>query len=208
MYRCFQSQLRAFALVAIAAIVPFSAEAQNNNAAQPSAAAQQNVQSAQNVPSAPSVQASAAATSQTPATTDSEIVGKVDFSKPRKSFPNLLAPYEGRTMRLPRLQNSARINQLIKDGKLMLSLNDAIALALENNLDLAIARYNLDIADTDILRTKAGASVRGVASGLVQGTPGGGIGRVPGQVELRVARAALEPEPAAWCNRPLAQAHR
>src|SRR5205807_4447454 len=103
-------------------------------------------------------------------------VGKVDFSKPRKSFPNLLAPYEGRTMRLPRLQNSARINQLIKDGKLMLSLNDAIALALENNLDLAIARYNLDIADTDILRTKAGASVRGVASGLVQGTPGGGIG--------------------------------
>ena len=176
MYRCFQSQLRAFALVSIAAIVPFSAEAQNNNAAQPSAAAQQNVQSAQNVPSAPSVQASAAATSQTPATTDSEIVGKVDFSKPRKSFPNLLAPYEGRTMRLPRLQNSARINQLIKDGKLMLSLNDAIALALENNLDLAIARYNLDIADTDILRTKAGASVRGVASGLVQGTPGGGIG--------------------------------
>ena len=170
MYRCFQSQLRAFALVSIAAIVPFSAEAQNNNAAQPSAAAQQNV------PSAPSVQASAATTSQTPATTDSEIVGKVDFSKPRKSFPNLLAPYEGRTMRLPRLQNSARINQLIKDGKLMLSLNDAIALALENNLDLAIARYNLDIADTDILRTKAGASVRGVASGLVQGTPGGGIG--------------------------------
>src|SRR5205814_2938473 len=58
----------------------------------------------------------------------------------------------------------------------VLSLNDAVALALENNLDLAIARYNLDIADTDVLRTKAGASVRGVASGLVQGTPGGGIG--------------------------------
>jgi outer membrane protein TolC len=101
---------------------------------------------------------------------------KVDYSKSRRSFPNLLAPYEGRTLRAPSLLNSPRIDQLIKDNKLVLSLNDAVALALENNLDLAIARYNLDIADTDILRTKAGASVRGVASGLVQGTPGGGIG--------------------------------
>jgi outer membrane protein TolC len=58
----------------------------------------------------------------------------------------------------------------------MLSLEDAIALALENNLDLAIARYNLAIADTDVLRAKSGNSVRGVATGLVQGTPGGGIG--------------------------------
>ena len=43
------------------------------------------------------------------------------------------------------------------DGKLYLSLSDAIALALENNLDIAIARYNLNIADTDVLRAKAGA---------------------------------------------------
>jgi outer membrane protein TolC len=76
----------------------------------------------------------------------------------------------------PSLTNSTRLTDLIKDGKLMLSLDDAIALALENNLDLAISRYNLQIADTDILRTKSGASARGVASGLVQGTPGGGIG--------------------------------
>lgn len=101
---------------------------------------------------------------------------KVDYSKSPKSFPNLFAPYEGLTLKPPNLQNSPRIQQLIHDGKLTLSLNDAVALALENNLDLAIARYNLDIADTDILRTKAGASVRGVASGLVQGTPGGGVG--------------------------------
>lgn len=100
---------------------------------------------------------------------------KVDYSK-SKAFPNLFAPYEGRTLKPPNLENSPRIQQLIHDGKLTLSLNDAVALALENNLDLAIARYNLDIADTDILRTKAGASVRGVASGLVQGTPGGGVG--------------------------------
>jgi outer membrane protein len=55
-------------------------------------------------------------------------------------------------------------------------MDDAIALALENNLDLAIARYNISIADTDVLRAKSGQSIRGVATGLVQGTPGGGVG--------------------------------
>ena len=59
-----------------------------------------------------------------------------------------------------------------------LSLNDAIALALENNLDVAIARYNLNIADTDVLRAKAGATIFGVNAGVVQNTPGGGIGGI------------------------------
>jgi len=76
----------------------------------------------------------------------------------------------------PELANSARLQRLIRDGKLYISLQDAIALALEDSLDLAIARYNLPIADTDILRTKAGGSFRGVNTGIVQGTPGGGIG--------------------------------
>ena len=76
----------------------------------------------------------------------------------------------------PDLANSPRIERLIHDGKLYLSLRDAIDLALENNLDLAIARYNLPIADTDILRTKAGGFFRGVNTGVVQGTPGGGVG--------------------------------
>ncbi len=100
----------------------------------------------------------------------------VDYGKPRTYFPNPVGPYIGRGVPAPSLANSTRLNDLIKEGKLMLSLDDAIALALENNLDLAISRYNLQIADTDILRTKAGASARGVASGLVQGTPGGGVG--------------------------------
>jgi len=76
----------------------------------------------------------------------------------------------------PVLTNSSRIDHLIRDGKLYLSLKDAIDLALENNLDLAIARYNIPIADTDILRTKAGGFFRGVNTGVVQGTPGGGVG--------------------------------
>ena len=89
---------------------------------------------------------------------------------------NPLSPYMAEHVAEPVLTNSPRLDRLIRDGKLYLSLKDAIDLALENNLDLAIARYNLPIADTDLLRTKAGGSFRGVNTGVVQGTPGGGIG--------------------------------
>ena len=58
----------------------------------------------------------------------------------------------------------------------------AIALALENNLDIAIARYNLNIADTDVLRARAGSAILGVPLGTVQNTPGGGVGGLGGQV--------------------------
>ena len=61
----------------------------------------------------------------------------------------------------------------MREGKIYLSLADAVALALENNYDIAIARINLDIADTDILRAKAGSTLRGVSTGLVQNTLGG-----------------------------------
>ena len=89
---------------------------------------------------------------------------------------NLLSAYSPEEVPEPQLTNSPLLGQLIVDGKLHLSLKDAIRLALENNLDLAIARYNLPIANTDILRTKAGGVFRGVNAGVVQGTPGGGVG--------------------------------
>ncbi|HEY4053014.1 MAG TPA: TolC family protein [Terriglobales bacterium] len=92
------------------------------------------------------------------------------------SSHNPLSSYSPSQTAEPLLRNSPQLNQLIKDGKLYLSLQDAIHLALENNLDIAIARYNLPIADTDILRTKAGGVFRGVNAGVVQGTPGGGVG--------------------------------
>jgi outer membrane protein TolC len=100
---------------------------------------------------------------------------RTDYSKGQSPLPNPIATYQARNVAPPQFNNSPRIDQLIKNGKLMLSLDDAIALALENNLDLAIARYNLDIADTDILRTKSGAAARGVATGIVSNTPGGGV---------------------------------
>jgi outer membrane protein len=70
-------------------------------------------------------------------------------------------------------ENSVRLANLVKDGKIYLSLSDALALAIENNYDIAIARYDLSIADTDILRTRTGAAPLGAPSGLVTGTLGG-----------------------------------
>ena len=65
-----------------------------------------------------------------------------------------------------------RLADLVKNGKIYLSLSDAIALAIENNYDIAIARYDLDIADTDILRTKTGAAPLGAPSGSGDGHAG------------------------------------
>ncbi|HTZ83832.1 MAG TPA: TolC family protein [Candidatus Acidoferrales bacterium] len=96
------------------------------------------------------------------------------FEMPKSHDP--FNAYEGDTVPEPVLSNSSRLDQSIHDGKLYISLKDALDLALENNLDLAIARYNLPIANTDILRTQAGGFFRGVNTGVVQGTPGGGVG--------------------------------
>jgi outer membrane protein TolC len=96
------------------------------------------------------------------------------YTNGKSPFPNPSAPFTPSSVADPSYKNSPRLAQLLKDGKLVLSLDDAIALALENNLDLAIFRYNLPIADTDMLRAKAGASILGVNNGIVQGTPGGG----------------------------------
>jgi outer membrane protein len=101
-----------------------------------------------------------------------------DYSKPFRHFPNPIKPYTAHEIAAPDLNNTPRLDQLMQNGKIMLSLDDAIALALENNLDIAIARYNLNIADLDILRSKAGAATRGVNTGVVQGTPGGGVGGI------------------------------
>jgi len=98
--------------------------------------------------------------------------GPVDYSKSANPL-TIVGPYKSKTVPPPVLKNTPRVDQLMREGKLMLSLNDAIALALENNLDLAIARYNNDIADTDLLRVKSGAAARGVNTGLVANTPGG-----------------------------------
>jgi outer membrane protein TolC len=113
-------------------------------------------------------------TSGTAATTSQQAAIPLQYEMPKSRNP--LNAYEPDDVPEPILANSPRLEQLVRDGQLYLSLKDAIDLALENNLDLAIARYNLPIANTDILRTQAGGFFRGVNTGVVQGTPGGGVG--------------------------------
>ena len=99
-----------------------------------------------------------------------------NFTKPAGPlFGNPINMYRPTTIPKANFANSVRLDTLVKDGKIYLSLSDAIALAIENNYDIAIARYDLDIADTDILRTKSGALPLGAPSGLVNGTLGGSV---------------------------------
>jgi outer membrane protein TolC len=86
---------------------------------------------------------------------------------------NPIAPYRPSTVPELNLQNSQLLHDLIRDGKLSLSLQDAIALALENNLVLASFRYNFPIAQADLQRTKAGGNANGVNIAVVSTTPSG-----------------------------------
>ena len=79
-----------------------------------------------------------------------------DYSKTQRWFPNLPRTYQQEQIPQPLLENSPRLKDLIHDGKLEISLADALALALENNLDIAVQRYLRPIAQTDVLRTAAG----------------------------------------------------
>jgi outer membrane protein TolC len=98
-----------------------------------------------------------------------------------RAFPDVLSAYHVPFVPRARLANSQLLEELITEGKLRLSLEDAIALALENNLDISVARYNLPIAQTDLLRAKSGGATRGVAgayqsSTIFSGVIGGGVG--------------------------------
>src|SRR5216684_3840598 len=109
-------------------------------------------------------------TQASPAKTTAPIVpvslgsAKYNYSRAPKAFPSLLAPYRPIKIEEPSLANSPRIDQLIQDGKLELGLQDAVELALENSMDIVVARYYPWLADTSILKTKAG--------GFGFGTPG------------------------------------
>jgi outer membrane protein TolC len=84
-----------------------------------------------------------------------------DYTKTH-SFPDIFDSFMSLPVPQPSMENSPRLKDLIRDGKLWLSLQDAIALALENNLDIDVARFEIPKAQTDYLRTKAGSAARGV----------------------------------------------
>jgi outer membrane protein TolC len=127
-------------------------------------------------PSAASVQQTPSAAQQASATPLQNRRDSIPFDQLQHASRNPFDAYRGKSVAPPSLDNSARLDMLVRDGKLYLTLQNAIDLALENNLDLVIARYNLPIAQMDVLRTSAGGSVRGVNTGVVSGTPGGAGG--------------------------------
>ncbi len=111
------------------------------------------------------------------------------YSEGIPAWPNFTKVFETPVVAEPNLGNSPRLDQLVAGGKLYLSLKDALALAIENNLDIASARYGPKIADTDILRAKSGAQLRGVqtqisnlstATSVVGGAGGRGGGNATG----------------------------
>jgi outer membrane protein TolC len=90
-------------------------------------------------------------------------------------FPHIHDPFKTYVpVNVPKLSlsNSPRLDECIHDGKLYLSIDDAIDLALENNLDIAVSRYDLPIANMDVLRSAAGGFILGVPA-PVQNTLGG-----------------------------------
>ncbi len=155
-------RLRSFAVVmlTLASCMPSSGLAQ-----QPVAGAgeRQPDKAASNLPAAP-----------TPVTTPVLHTALPNFSRPYASWLNdPINVYRPSSIGKASFENSVRLADMVKDGKIYLSLSDAIALAIENNYDLAIARYDLGIAATDILRTRTGAAPLGAPAGLVTGTLGG-----------------------------------
>jgi outer membrane protein TolC len=98
-------------------------------------------------------------------------------------FPSFWQPYASPYVPAPKMSNSERLHSLLSGGKLRLSVEDAIALALENNLDISVARYNLGFARLDLLRAKSGGATRGVpgafsSAALFAGAIGGGISSI------------------------------
>jgi len=95
--------------------------------------------------------------------------GEAQMGLVRSSF---IRPYEAKPVPPESFQNSERIFGLMRAGQLYLSLRDAVALALENNLDLELERYLPRIAETDIQRAKGGGLLRGLSLLVNEAPPG------------------------------------
>ena len=109
-----------------------------------------------------------------------------DYSRSPRWLPNMAAPYKETLLPPPALENSPRLKDLVHDGKLEISLAEALALALENNLDIAVQRYLRPIAQADLLRTRSGQAARGIPGatlpgGLNTGVLGAGVNAAAGQ---------------------------
>jgi len=125
---------------------------------------------AQNPPSNPTPNASAAPQSNSAAPISSLGLAKHDFTNAPRPFPDIWRPYMPIHIEMPVLTNSPKIDQLIHDGKMELSLEDAIELALQNSIDIEVQRYYPWAADAGLLKAKAGGSGGGTPGALLGGS--------------------------------------
>src|SRR5271155_3082965 len=145
----------AVALLTAASLIVSPAFAQAQQAQNQSPAQQQQGQTGQGQQPASQPGAQTGSSASEPVRNLREGMG-ADYSTGKPMFPNIFAPYAPRSMPEPMLTNSTRLDQLIQDGKLMLSLDDAISLALENNLNIFVERFAPWIAETQLLKAQAG----------------------------------------------------
>ena len=165
------------------------------SAAQAQAAADQVKTVVPDLPVAPSISAQPPAPSA-----DSAAVQQAQSSKTqptrdritglRPNFLGFLGPY--RRPHVPELfpGSGEKLKPLIRDGKLYLSLHDALALVIENNLEVEVERYNLQLAEADIVRASGGGSTRGIDYNLMESPPG--IGG-PGSPLLNTSQTSTNP---------------
>src|SRR5688572_26942483 len=110
---------------------------------------------------AAAIAAPPAALAQSPGATRADEGGAWHSRFTSRYTPRVVAPIN--------LGNSPRLESLLRAGRLYLSLQDAVALALENNLDIELQRYGPRLAEADLLRAQAGGVVRGVPTSVSQG---------------------------------------
>jgi outer membrane protein len=90
------------------------------------------------------------------------------FGLEQSKAPVIIRPYYGAEAAPARLKNSNRLRDLIRAGRLYLTVQDAIALVIENNLNLEVDRYGPLLAEWAVKRQQAGGPLRGVPSGSSQ----------------------------------------
>jgi outer membrane protein TolC len=111
---------------------------------------------------------------------------------PEGNFERVTRPY--RAVQAPpiSLANSGRLDSLLRAGKIYLSMQDAIALALENNIDIEIQRYGPQIADASVLLAEAGGFARGVSTSVQSGpnsASAGGVAQNGGATTAQASNA-------------------
>src|SRR5690348_7976281 len=109
----------------------------------------------------------------------------VDYSQGVKWFPKFWRAYQMPRIPSPNLTNGRELAEMVQSGKIELSLARLNSLVEENSLDLMATRYNVDIAETDILRAKSGQAARGAPGAPLPGeifsaAIGAGVGGASG----------------------------